>query len=220
VPFSSAGAIAVLSFSALGAFLFLNTLYLQEARGLSALHAGLYTLPIAAMTIVFAPISGRLVGRRGPRLGLVAGGLGIMLGGALMTGITHTTPLGSLLPAYFIFGIGFGMVNPPITNTAVLGMPPAQAGVAAAVASTSRQVGQTLGVALAGAIAAGGAVSVGPGFVSASHSGWWLVAGCGLVSALLGLASTTAWANASARRSAAELEEQPAGEARVEPVPA
>ena len=58
-----------------------------------------------------------------------------------------------------IFGIGFGMINPPITNTAVLGMPPAQAGVAAAVASTSRQLGQTLGVAVVGAIAAGGAVS-------------------------------------------------------------
>jgi EmrB/QacA subfamily drug resistance transporter len=220
VPFSSAGAIAVLSFSALGAFLFLNTLYLQEVRGLSALHAGLYTLPIAAMTLVFAPISGQLVGQRGPRVGLVAGGLGIMLGGALMTGITRTTPLDSLLPAYFIFGVGFGMVNPPITNTAVIGMPSAQAGVAAAVASTSRQVGQTLGVALAGAIAAGGAVSVGRGFVSASHSGWWLVAGCGLASALLGLASTTPWANASARRAAADLEEQPAGEPRVEPAPA
>jgi hypothetical protein len=37
---------------------------------------------------------------------------------------------------------------------------------------------------------------------------------------LLGLASTTAWANASALRTAAELEERPAGEARVEPAPA
>ena len=47
------------------------------------------------------------------------------------------------------------MVNPPITNTAIVGMPAAQAGVAAAVASTSRQVGQTLGVAISGAIAGG-----------------------------------------------------------------
>ena len=67
VPFSSASAIAVCAFAALGGFLFLNTLYLQEVRGLSALTAGLYTLPIAAMTLVFAPLSGRLVGRRGPR---------------------------------------------------------------------------------------------------------------------------------------------------------
>ncbi len=72
------------------------------------------------------------------------------------------------------------MVNPPITTTAVLGMPPAQAGVAAAVASTSRQVGQTLGVALAGAIAATALGAVGPGFVASSHAAWWVVTGCGV----------------------------------------
>ncbi len=56
VPFSSASAIAVCAFAALGGFLFLNTLYLQEVRHYSALTAGLYTLPIAAMTLVFAPL--------------------------------------------------------------------------------------------------------------------------------------------------------------------
>ncbi len=88
VPFSGASAIAVCSFAALGGFLFLNTLYLQEVRGCSPLAAGLYTLPIAAMTLIFAPLSGRLVGRRGPRAGLLVGGLGIALGGALLTGLT------------------------------------------------------------------------------------------------------------------------------------
>lgn len=207
VPFSSASAIAVCAFAALGAFLFLNTLYLQEVRSphLSALTAGLYTLPIAAMTLFFAPLSGRIVGRRGPRIALLAGGLGIMLGGLLLTGIQTNTPIGSLLPAYFVFGIGFGMVNPPITNTAVLGMPEAQAGVAAAVASTSRQVGQTFGVAVAGAIAAAGAVTVGPGFVGGSHIVWWMVAGCGATIVVLGLLSTTSRANASAKRVASDL---------------
>ena len=204
VPFSSASAIAVCSFAALGSFLFLNTLYLQEVRHLSPFTAGLYTLPIAAMTLIFAPLSGRLVGRRGPRAGLLVGGVGIALGGGLLTGLTAHTPLDSLLPAYVIFGIGFGMVNPPITTTAVLGMPPAQAGVAAAVASTSRQVGQTLGVAIAGAIAATALGAVGPSFVASSHAAWWVVTGCGLAVLALGLLSTTGWANATARRIAEE----------------
>jgi Na+/melibiose symporter-like transporter len=211
VPFSSASVIAVCAFIALGGFLFINTLYLQEVRGLSALSAGLYTLPIAAMTLIFSPLSGSLVGRRGPRPSLLAGGAGLLAGGALMTGLGRHTPLSSLLPAYFIFGIGFGMVNPPITNTAVLGMPADQAGVAAAVASTSRQVGQTLGVAVAGAIAAGGALKVGPGFVAASEACWWMIAGCGAAVLVLGLSSTTARANASARRVADELRQ---GDAR------
>jgi EmrB/QacA subfamily drug resistance transporter len=213
VPFSGASVIAVCAFAALGGFLFLNTLYLQEVRGLSALTAGLYTLPIALMTLLFAPLSGRLVGRHGPRVSLLVGGLGITVGGALMTGIGPHTAVSSLLPAYFIFGIGFGMVNPPITNTAVLGMPPEQAGVAAAVASTSRQVGQTLGVAVVGAIAAGGAFAVGPGFVAASHTCWWIIAGCGLAALVLGLISTTGWANASAQRVADGLGGGEVGEA-------
>jgi EmrB/QacA subfamily drug resistance transporter len=205
VPFAGASAIAVCAFAALGGFLFLNTLYLQEVRHLSAFDAGLYTLPIAAMTLLFAPLSGYLVGRVGSRPSLLAGGLGLTVGAALLTGIGAHTTLSSLLPAYFVFGVGFGMVNPPITNTAVLGMPPAQAGVAAAVASTSRQVGQTLGVAVIGAIAAAGAISVGPGFVAASHGGFWIAAGCGLLILVLALASTTRRAAASARRAAEQI---------------
>jgi hypothetical protein len=77
--------------------------------------------------------------------------------------------------------------------------------VAAAVASTSRQVGSTLGVAIVGAVAAAGVGSVGPGFVQASHAGWWIITGCGLAVLLLGLISTTGWANASARRTVAEF---------------
>ena len=56
---------------ALGGFLFLNALYLQDVRGYTALHAGLLTLPMAAANLVSAPLSGRLVGSRGPRLPLV-----------------------------------------------------------------------------------------------------------------------------------------------------
>ncbi len=206
VPFSSASVIAVCAFAALGGFLFLNTLYLQEVRGLSALKAGLCTLPIAAMTLIFAPVSGRIVGRRGPRIGLLVGGVGLTLGAGLLTNLGAHTPIVSLVPAYLIFGVGFGMVNPPITNTAVLGMPPAQAGVAAAVASTSRQLGQTLGVAVVGAVAAGGLATVGPGFVQASHTGWWIVSACGLAVLVLGFASTGERANASARAVALELD--------------
>jgi EmrB/QacA subfamily drug resistance transporter len=211
-PFSGATAIAVSAFAALAGFLFLNTLYLQEVRGFSPLHAGLLTLPMAGMTVVFGPLSGRVVGALGTRGPLLAGGAGIAISSLMLTSLSATTPLGWLIVAYVLFGIGFGFVNPPITNTAVSGMPPSQAGVAAAVASTSRMVGQSLGVAVVGAVttAGVGAASLHAGLAQASHAGWWIVSACGAAVFVLGLATTTRWARLTADRTARRLADVPA----------
>jgi EmrB/QacA subfamily drug resistance transporter len=207
-PFSGASAIAVCAFAALGGFLFLNTLYLQDVRGLSPFHAGLYMLPMAAVTLVFAPLSGRIVGRRGSRPSLVVGGIALAASGLMLTRLSPTTPFAYLIVSYVIFGLGFGLINPPITNTAVSGMPPSQAGVAAAVASTSRQVGQTLGVAVLGALAGGGvAGALGPGFAFATHSSWWIIFVLGLVVLVLAVLTTSGWANETASETAERLRE-------------
>jgi EmrB/QacA subfamily drug resistance transporter len=91
-PFSGASAIAISVFAALGGFLFLNTLYLQDVRGLSPLDAGLYTLPMAAMIFVVGPISGHVVGSRGTRLPLVGGSLCLIASALILTQLTATTP--------------------------------------------------------------------------------------------------------------------------------
>lgn len=203
-PFSGATLIAVAGFSALSGFLFLNSLYLQSVRGFSALHAGLLTLPMAAMTVVFAPLSGWLVGHRGPRLPLVVAGSMLGVSGLVLSRLTVDTPTLMLLGAYLVFGLGFGMLNAPITNAAVSGMPRSQAGVAAAIASTSRQVGVSLGVAIAGTVLT--ARLVGPlesGFVDAAQLCWYIIAGCGLLVLVLGLITTGRWA----RRTAASVAE-------------
>jgi EmrB/QacA subfamily drug resistance transporter len=183
VPFASAVGIAVAAFATFGGFLFLNTLYLQQVRGLSPVHAGLATVPLAAMTVVASPISGRIVGRRGPRIPLLIAGVCMTTACALLTGIGPATSTVQLMAAYVVFGIGLGFVNAPVTNAAVSGMPRAQAGVAAAIATTSRQVGQTLGVAVVGATAAA----------------WWVLVACGAAVLALGLVATSA----GARRTAA-----------------
>ncbi|HLH47217.1 MAG TPA: MFS transporter [Acidimicrobiales bacterium] len=151
-PFSGAATIAVTIFYVLSGFLFLNTLYLQEVRGYSALVAGLATLPATTVIIVAAPLTGRFVGRRGSRLPLSLAGLAMTAGCVVLAqDRPHSAYLG-LAAGYVLIGLALGMANPPITNTAVAGMPAAQTGVAAAVASSSRQVGNVLGVALTGAI--------------------------------------------------------------------
>jgi EmrB/QacA subfamily drug resistance transporter len=212
-PFSGATVMAVNAYAALAGFLFLNTLYLQDVRGLSPLMAGLYVLPIAAMTMVFGPLSGRLVGNRGPRPSLIIAGVAFATGGVLLTGLSTHTPTGLLIAAYVIFGFGLAMVNAPITNTAMSGMPRSQAGVAAATASTSRQTGQALGVALAGSVVNSGIHgSFRSGFASASHVGWWLITAYGLVVLVLGIGTTGRWARGTAARAAERFS---TGEAEV-----
>ncbi|MBQ1098926.1 MFS transporter [Streptomyces sp. b94] len=213
-PFSGATVIAVSAFAALGGFLFLSTLYLQNVRGLSALHAGLWMLPMAVPTFLCAPLSGRLVGARGPRLPLLIAGGALTLSGVLFAAFEAETSDVTLFIGYVLFGVGFGFVNAPVTNTAVSGMPRAQAGVAAAVASTSRQLGQTLGVAVVGAVLAAGvgASSYRDTFVSAARPGWWILAACGLAVLVLGAVTNGRWAHRTAERTAERLESP---EARV-----
>jgi MFS family permease len=205
IPFSSAIAIAVTAFAAFGGFLFLNTLILQEELGLTPLQAGLATVPLALMTAIASPISGRLVGRAGPRIPLLISGTALTAGALMLVGIDADTPLGWMLAAYVVFGLGFGLVNAPITNSAASGMPRAQAGVAAAIAATARQVGQTLGVAIVGALIASHAGAAAADLSSESHLAWWALAACGAVIFTLGLVGTSRRAGASAHRTATEL---------------
>jgi EmrB/QacA subfamily drug resistance transporter len=214
-PFSGATVIAVCGFAALGGFLFLSTLYLQNVRGLSALHAGLWMLPMAVPTFLCAPLSGRLVGARGPRASLLVAGCAMTASGLLFALFEAETSDVTLFLGYVLFGVGFGFVNAPITNTAVSGMPRAQAGVAAAVASTSRQLGSTLGVAVIGAVLAAGVGSAPyrEAFVAAARPGWWILTFCGAAVLALGALTTGAWARRTAERTADRLRPAGAGEA-------
>jgi MFS family permease len=160
---------------------------------------------MALMMIVAAPISGRVVGRRGPRGPLVLAGALLALGSGMLIGVPDDVGLGWLLTAYAVFGAGFGLVNTPITNAAVSGMPRAQAGVAAAIATTSRQVGQSLGVAVAGAIIASGSAAAGGAVDAFDPTAWWTLTGCGVFVLVLGIVATSRRAQISARATATAL---------------
>ena len=197
-PFAGATVTAVCAFLSVAGFLFLNALYLQDSRGYSAVHAGLLTLPMALASLITSPLSGRLVGARGPRLPMLASSACLIASCLIMTHFTTGTSLYVVGVAYALMGFGSGFVNAPITNTAVSGMPRAQAGVAAAVASTSRQVGSSLGVAIFGSILASGT-----DFTHDSHVCWYVALGCAVAIGLLGIITTGNSAKASAARTAA-----------------
>ncbi|RDB48392.1 MFS transporter [Tsukamurella tyrosinosolvens] len=200
IPFAAATLTAVAAFAGFGAFLFTMSLYLQGTRHFSAVQTGLMFLPMALSVLVASPVSGRLVARFGPRPSLLGAGL-LMTGAALaLTTVDADTPLPELGIVFAVFGVGFGLVNAPITNSAVSGMPLDRAGAAAAVASTSRQLGVSLGVALSGLIAGAGL--------------WWAVAGFALVVVALAVVSTGARAERSRARIAPLLASKEPADAR------
>ncbi|WP_183468444.1 MFS transporter [Mycolicibacterium iranicum] len=200
IPFTTATVNAISAFAAWGAFLFMMSLYLQGERGFSAMHTGLIYLPIAIGALVFSPLSGRLVGRYGARPSLVVAGVLITAASALLTQLTNTTPVWSLLVIFAVFGIGFSMVNAPITNAAVSGMPLDRAGAASAVTSTSRQVGVSIGVALCGSVAGSAMATGGADFAAAARPLWFVCIALGLLILGLGLFSTSQRALRSAER--------------------
>ncbi|QIS02650.1 DHA2 family efflux MFS transporter permease subunit [Nocardia brasiliensis] len=194
VPFSAATIIAICSFATLGAFLFTCSLYLQTVRHYSAVDTGLLYLAMAIAMVIFSPLSGRLVGKHGTRPSLLVAGVMMTAAAVLLSTLTPDTPVWALVGMFAIFGVGFGMVNAPITNTAVSGMPLDRAGAAASVASTSRQVGVSIGVALCGALTGAGL--------------WWVIAVLTAAVAILGVVANTPWAKRSSDRVAPLLEQK------------
>src|SRR6185437_8718720 len=119
-------------------------------RGHRQVTAGLFLVPMAVLMACSAPLCGRVIAARGTRVPLLIAGAGITAGGVLLTFVTAASPAWYVLLCCVVLGAGMGWVNAPVTNNAVAGMPRARAGTAAGIASTARQVGSSLGVAVTG----------------------------------------------------------------------
>lgn len=206
-PFAGAVLTAISAHIALAGFLFLASLYLQDVLRLSALGAGLRLLPMAAVMGGGAILSGRIVSRRGARLPMMMSGVALCASGLLLSRLGQGSGPLAVLLAFCVFGAGSGLVGVPITQAAVSGMPAAQAGVASGIASTSRQVGQSLGVAVFGSILAVGMRGrpAAVALVPASHAAWLLLAVCGVAVVLLGFTTT----GERARRAAVRTSDLP-----------
>jgi predicted MFS family arabinose efflux permease len=200
IPFASATVIAVCAYAAYGAFLFMMSLYLQGARHYSAFHTGLMYLPISVATLTLSPLSGRLVGRFGTRPSLVAAGIMITAATLMLADLTVTAPVWAVVAIFAVFGAGFAMANAPITTTAVSGMPTDRAGAASAVASTSRQVGVSIGVALCGSLAGAALTATTAQYTADARPLWLMCAMLGLVITTLAVWSTSRPAIRSAER--------------------
>jgi EmrB/QacA subfamily drug resistance transporter len=148
-------ALGVLGAGMFGVFLFL-TYYLQQTLGYSPLKTGLAFVPMtAALVITSAVTSTRVLPRTGPRPLFAAGMALAAVGLAFLAQLgVHSSYATQILPGLILAGAGIGIVYPPATNIATLGVNAADAGAASAMANTAPQVGGSIGTALLSTLAA------------------------------------------------------------------
>jgi EmrB/QacA subfamily drug resistance transporter len=183
--FTGAAAVATTAFVVFAGFLFINTLYLQDVLGYSPLAAGLLVAPSAIGNVILAPLSGRMTAANGPRRPVAIAAVSLLAGALLLAaGATHHPHLATLIAGYILIGAGVGLVNTPITDAAVAGLPPERAGVAGAITSTFRQVGNSLGVALLGTLMATGTTAI-----AGLRTAYYAAAGFALLTLIVGLAT-------------------------------
>jgi DHA2 family methylenomycin A resistance protein-like MFS transporter len=130
--------------------LFALALYLQRAWSLGALAAGLALVPLTMAVGLNAFFSGRLTGRFGPRVPMIAGAVAGFAGSAGFA----LLPADRALVAFVLVSLVFGccsLAMPAMTSLAMNSLP-GQAGLAAGVLNASRQTGGAIGVALVGAL--------------------------------------------------------------------
>jgi EmrB/QacA subfamily drug resistance transporter len=184
-----------------GAFLLLSY-YLQGTLGYSPLKTGFAYLPYSAGVFVGATLASQLMPRFGPRL-LIVGGMAIGAIGLLMfTQVGVDTGFAShVIPAMVVNSVGFGLAFVPLTSAALVGVDPADAGVASGLINAAQQVGNSLGAALLNTIAATGAATYiathGPSASAAVH-GYQTAFGAG--AAILALSAVACLFLITARR--------------------
>jgi DHA2 family methylenomycin A resistance protein-like MFS transporter len=163
--------------------LFALSLYFQHLRGFSPLSTGLALLPEGVFVALASMLSGRLMGRTGPRLPMLAG---LMCGAAGFAGLIaagQSTPYAVLVAPLIAAGFGMAFTMPAATAAVIEDAPAEQAGIASGVLNAARQAGGAIGVAVLGTLIAGHT------FVSGLHVAMAVSAG----SFLLGAVVTFIW---------------------------
>ncbi|MGX5210999.1 MFS transporter [Streptomyces violaceus] len=153
--FTAGSVVLLIAFMALAGHLFYAAFYLQGPRGLSPAQAG---------TVMIAAAVGIVLGSQAsPALSRLLSARWTVAAGVLATAATYVayawldghTPVGVIVALLWIQGFGMGLVGTPVTAAMMSGVPPHLAGAGSAVNSVTRQVGGTLGVAMAGSILTG-----------------------------------------------------------------
>lgn len=140
---------ALLNYSATFAVTFLMSLYLQYIKGMPPQSAGMVLMAQPVMMAVFSPLAGQLSDRVEPRL-LASAGMGMtVLGMAIFTQLSATTPMAVLLANLLFLGFGFALFSSPNMSAIMGSVEPRHYGVASGAVATMRLLGQMVSMAMA-----------------------------------------------------------------------
>jgi MFS family permease len=173
--------VSIVFYAGMASFFLVLAIYLQQGRGQDALGSGLTFTPLAAGYLA-ASIAAPRLGRRALQLGGLVRAAGLA---GLAAAVELGASTGALVPILLVDGIGMGLLTAPLVATVLAGMDARDAGAATGVLSTAQQVGNTLGVAVVGAVFYG---ALGGGFDHAFATAVLAILGaCLAVAALVAL---------------------------------
>jgi len=150
--FSAASSSHVFLYMAITAVGFLMPFYLIQGLGCSASKAGLLLATIPIIGLVVSPLSGRLSDRLGT-LFLCASGLILVSAGLfLLSSLGANASIGDVVLYLLVLGVGMGLFVSPNTSAIMGSVPSERLGTASAMVGTLRQVGMSIGLAIAGTV--------------------------------------------------------------------
>ena len=132
--------------------IFVLSLYLQQARGYSALGTGLAYLPMMTTFIVSNVASGMVAARTGPRFPMILGAAVTLAGYGMFSQLGPATSYWAMLLPFVVLPAGMGFAIPAMTAAVLSSVDRSRSGTASAVLNASRQTGGAIGVAIFGAL--------------------------------------------------------------------
>jgi EmrB/QacA subfamily drug resistance transporter len=185
-PLVSGVALIYVATALLVAVFFLNTLYLQDILGWSALETGLGFLPLVLVIGAAANAANRLIARIGSRSLAALGLLLVAAGGGLLTVAPDVASYGTdVLPGFLVIGFGVGLVFPASSIAAMSNVGEEDAGLASGLVTTGHELGAAFGVAVISAVATAAST-----FIEGYANGFLAVSAAAVVAAAIALLAT------------------------------
>ena len=168
------------------AYLLTNILWLSYVWGYSVLRAGMALVPAALIAAVVAAALGPIAAKRGYRLFIVPGALVWASSYVWYATQVGTTPafLTQWLPGQVLSGVGVGMTLPLLGSATLAAVPGGRYATASAVASSARQMGGVLGIALLVVIIGTPTPATS---VDSFREGWWMSVACFVAVAVISM---------------------------------